>query len=285
MKIEVLNGGSVELLESMGGDAAVVRAARCTSGSATKGAASDRQLIRFLMRHDHTSPFEFCELTWHVRAPIYVARQWVRHRTANWNEVSGRYTEFKEDYQRQERWRGQAVKNRQGSRGMVDYDALTWDAPCETKLDVAEDLAFQEYNHRIENGVAREQARTCLPLSTWTEWQWKCDLRNVLGFLRLRTSAHAQEEIRAYARAIEEGVKRVAPVSHEAWVDYQRDVVVLTRLDVAAIREWPIGAPPEFTDSVTEHAMRTHWLKVHFDMSPGEAEEHMVKRKLLEAAA
>lgn len=265
----LLNGGFVELVRSMGGDDSVVEAARVTSG-ARKSRKSPEQLIRYLMRHGHDSPFEFCQLEFHVRAPIYVARQWVRHRTASWNEVSGRYVEFKEDYQDQAKWRGQAQVNRQGSEGEVEYDPLTFNAACDTCS--AEDVAFLEYNARIEAGVAKEQARTCLPVSTWTEWRWSVDLRNCLHFLALRSSQHAQPEIRAYAEAMVPMVESVAPATVAAWRDYRRDALTLSVRDLRALSAWPLGERPSL-----ENLMHN----VGVCMSEGEALEHLEKRERL----
>lgn len=289
---EVLNGGFVKLVRSMGGDESVVEAARVTSGTLTDTHGERRparDLIRFLMRREHMSPFEFCQLEFHVRAPIYVARQWVRHRTASWNEVSGRYVEFKEDYQRQEEWRGQAKNNRQGSDGTVEHDPLTfvmWDKPFNGFSGphrTAEDAAFREYQDRIEDGVAREQARTCLPVSTWTEWRWSADLRATLHFLGLRASPHAQAEIRAYAEAMVPMVESVAPLSVEAWRDYRRDALTLTVMDLKAIsqtRAW--DDPPRHT--ILDSSIKLEVLE-KLGMSKGEAREHLEKRARLNRGA
>lgn len=246
----------------------MVEAARVTSGTLSKeGRRPDRDLIRYLMRHDHMSPFEFCQLEFHIRAPIYVARQWVRHRTASWNEVSGRYVEFEDDYQRQEQWRGQAENNRQGSDGVVEHK------PVNFELDCAEDIAFYEYKARLRHGVAREQARTCLPLSTWTEWRWSVDLRNCLHFLGLRASQDAQPEIRAYAHAMVPMVESVAPLAVQAWRDYKLNAITLSDIDLFALFKYPLGTnePDELLKNLVKHC----------GMSSGEAKEHLDKRRLL----
>ncbi len=281
---EVLNGGFVKLVRSMGGDESVVEAARVTSGTLTDTHGERRparDLIRFLMRHEHMSPFEFCQLEFHVRAPIYVARQWVRHRTASWNEVSGRYVEFKESYQYQETWRGQAKNNRQGSDGFVEHEESIWCSADNEDDDgrsqtTAEDAAFVEYGRRVKAGVAREQARTCLPVSTWTEWRWSVDLRNCLHFLRLRTDPHAQEEIRLYAEAMVPMVESVAPLSVEAWRDYHKNALTLTAMDLKAIsqtRAW--DDPPRHT--ILDSSIKLEVLE-KLGMSRGEAREHLEKR-------
>lgn len=274
MKLEVLNGGFVELVRSMGGDASVVEAARVTSGTRASK-KSPEQLIRYLMRHEHMSPFEFCQLEFHVRAPIYVARQWVRHRTASWNEVSGRYVEFEDGCQEQVTWRGQASVNRQGSDGEVDHEPTAWCSANDEEDDGrlvrhAEDVALIEYRKRIAAGVAREQARTCLPVSTWTEWRWSVDLRNLMHFLKLRTSAHAQPEIREYARVVEALAESVAPDSMTAWRDYHKNALALSVLDLRAIAGWPLDESPSKESLVRD-----------IGMSEGEAAEHMEKRRIM----
>jgi thymidylate synthase (FAD) len=251
MKRNVLDKGFVELLDVMGSDADIVKAARVSysAGDESRKRSDDRGLIRYLMSNYHTSPFEMAELKFHVKAPIFVARQWVRHRTASWNEISGRYSELTDEYHTPAVWRGQGSVNKQGSEGLVDYD------PAKVKDgDVAswgrklpEFLCFQEYHDRLDVGVAREQARGCLPLSTYTEWVWKIDLHNLFGFLRLRMDPHAQEEIRVYADAIAEMVRVKFPLSYEAFTDYRLEAMSLSRLEQRALRVYfaSTGAPDE----------------------------------------
>jgi thymidylate synthase (FAD) len=210
-----------------------------------------------------------------------VARQWVRHRTASWNEVSARYVEVKDDYQEQEVWRGQAKSNRQGSDGEVDHEPLRFvlkepDGSTSRALLTAEDVAMREYQDRIEDGVAREQARTCLPVSTWTEWRWSVDLRAVLHFLALRASPHAQEEIRAYARAMVPMVESVAPLSVEAWRDYNIGALKLSVLDLEALRKTCAWDSSQTLDDITKLDVLQK-----LGMSRGEAIEHLEKRRVL----
>lgn len=284
MRTEVLNGGFVELVGSMGGDESVAEAARVTSGTLTQeGRQPIRGLIRYLVRHEHGSPMEFCQLAFHVRCPIYVMRQWRTHRIGSFNELSARYAVVQDDHQRQGPWRGQAAKNRQGSEGLVDHQPLPFarhDVDDETPLLTAEDAAFQEYRSRIVAGVAREQARTCLPLSTWTEFRWLLNLRSLLHFLQLRTDHHAQEEIRAYADAIVPMARSVAPECVQAWEDYQRNQLRLSALDLKALKlADQIGLDLTYADARDALAERV-------GMSKGEMQEHMEKRvRLMMGAA
>lgn len=296
MRTEVLNGGFVELVRSMGGDETVVEAARVTSGTLTQeGKQPARGLIRYLMRHDHGTPFEFCQLEFHVKCPIYVQRQWRTHRIGSFNELSARYAEVTEGCEEQgpehgKPWRGQAAKNRQGSEGSIEYERNSYglihgdpEHPLndEPPLHVgasAESVAIHEYESRIEEGVAREQARTCLPLSSWTEFRWSVNLRSLLHFLELRTSSHAQEEIRAYANAIVPMVREVAPECVAAWEDYVRGAIKLSRLDLIAIKyvdENKLNLRMEGAAEV---------LAQEVGMSRGEVVEHMEKLRRLATA-
>lgn len=237
---KVLNDGFVRLVDYMGNDASIVQAARVSYGEGTKKVHEDRGLIRYLMRHRHSTPFEMCEAKFHVRVPMDAWRQWIRHRTANVNEYSTRYSVAITETQRTEadQWRKQAEQNRQGSAGYFSDDMGKKLSDEETKL-IAH--AHEVYQNRLDQGVAREQARKDLPLSTYTEAYWKVDLHNLLHFLALRMDSHAQLEIRDYATCIgEEIVKRWVPLTWEAFVDYRFDSMQLTRIDhqvIAAINE------------------------------------------------
>jgi thymidylate synthase (FAD) len=230
-KFPVLDDGFVCLVDVMGDDQAVVQAARVSYGEGTRKVSDDRGLIRYLLRHRHTTPFEMAELKFLVRVPMDCWRQWIRHRTANVNEYSTRYSLAIDAMQETapDAWRGQAASNRQGSEGALD-PALG------TRLSAAE-AAFQAearrlYEERIELGVAREQARKDLPLSTYTEAYWKVDLHNLLHFLALRMDLHAQEEIRLYAQTIGEQILRpLFPLVWEAFVDYRVEGMFLSRLE------------------------------------------------------
>lgn len=231
----VLDDGFVRVVDYMGTDESVVQAARVSYGRGTKQVHEDRGLIRYLLRHRHTTPFEMCEIKLHVRVPMDCWRQWIRHRTANVNEYSTRYSEAIDSAQRTrpEEWRTQSSGNRQGSGTVLD--------PRLGEELSAEESRFQTearrlYAARLSRGVAREQARKDLPLSTYTEAYWKVDLHNLLHFLALRMDAHAQAEIRSYATLLgEEIVARWCPLVWEAFRDYRMESLSLTRLDLAVV--------------------------------------------------
>ena len=196
--IRVLDDGFVRVVDYMGDDSAIVQAARVSYGKGTKRVQEDRALIRYLMRHDHTTPFEMCEIKLHVRVPMDIWRQWIRHRTANVNEYSTRYSEAIDAAQRTApgAWRTQSSLNRQGSAGVLAEEIGARLSAEEAEL---QDRSRAVYEARLAAGVAREQARKDLPLATYTEAYWKIDLHNLLHFLELRMDAHAQQEIREYA--------------------------------------------------------------------------------------
>lgn len=229
--IPVLDQGFVRVVDYMGDDAAVVQAARVSYGEGTKSVSDDRGLIRYLLRHRHTTPFEMCELKLHVRVPMDAWRQWIRHRTASVNETSTRYSIAIDAAQgtAPAAWRRQASSNRQGSEGFFDE--------AEGAELSHEELALQEraravYQARLDRGVAREQARKDLPLCTYTEAYWKLDLHNLLHFLSLRMDPHAQLEIRDYATVIgEQIVARWVPLVWEAFQDYRFGARALSRLE------------------------------------------------------
>ncbi|MFG0256737.1 MAG: FAD-dependent thymidylate synthase [Phycisphaerales bacterium JB043] len=215
-------------------DQAIVQAARVSYGQGTKKVSEDRGLIRYLLRHRHTTPFEMVEFKFHCVMPIFVARQWIRHRTANVNEYSARYSIVPDRFYQPtpESIRTQSTTNRQGGDEPVSnataQDFLNY-------LTKAEET-YGQYLDFTEHGVARELARIALPQSAYTEWYWKCDLHNTLRFLSLRIDAHAQEEIQAYARAMLALIEPIAPLTVEAWRDYSLGSMHLTRLEVEAIR-------------------------------------------------
>ncbi|HEY3450816.1 MAG TPA: FAD-dependent thymidylate synthase [Myxococcales bacterium] len=231
----VLDDGFIRVVDYMGGDESIVQAARVSYGRGTKQVTEDRSLIRYLLRNRHTSPFEMCELKLHVRVPMDCWRQWIRHRTASVNEYSTRYSLAITSSQKTppDAWRSQSKDNKQGSGKPVDPKVGE-----ELSREEGEfiEWAQQVYEHRIAEGVAREQARKDLPLSTYTEAYWKCDLHNLLHFLELRMHPHAQQEIRAYANVIgEEIVKRWVPLAWEAFVDYRLKGFELSRADIAVV--------------------------------------------------
>jgi thymidylate synthase (FAD) len=240
---KVLNNGFVRLIDYMGSDASIVQAARVSFGKGTKKVHEDRGLIRYLMRHNHTTPFEMCEIKFHVRVPMDCWRQWIRHRTANVNEYSTRYSIAIDATQRTEpdEWRTQSLDSRQGSTG---YLSPSIGKPLSAIEKDFQKKAREVYEARIAAGVAREQARKDLPLSTYTEAYWKIDLHNLLHFLNLRMDVHAQEEIRAYATVIgEEIVAKWVPIVWEAFLDYRRHAVHLSRIEAEIIGAMVSNSP------------------------------------------
>ncbi len=230
-KFPVLDDGFVCLVDVMGDDQAVVQAARVSYGEGTRKVSDDRGLIRYLLRHRHTTPFEMAEIKFLVRVPMDCWRQWIRHRTANVNEYSTRYSLAIDATQTTspDQWRTQAAANRQGSGAPLSRDVGQGLTTAETEFQTG---ARRLYEQRIAAGVAREQARKDLPLSTYTEAYWKIDLHNLLHFLALRMDAHAQEEIRTYAKTIGQQIIRpLFPLTWEAFVDYRLEAMFLTRLD------------------------------------------------------
>jgi len=231
----VLDDGFVRVLDYMGDDSSVVQSARISYGVGTKRVQEDRGLIRYLMRHMHTTPFEMCELKLHVRVPMDAWRQWIRHRTASVNEYSTRYSVAIDASQTtpSNEWRAQSSTNRQGSGDNLSEDTGAQLSAAERSI---QEHARQVYEERIAAGVAREQARKDLPLSTYTEAYWKCDLHNLLHFLNLRMDDHAQYEIRAYANTIaEEIVAKWVPLVWEAFLDYRRHGLQLSRIEAEVI--------------------------------------------------
>lgn len=235
-KFQVGNGGSVCLVDWMGDDYSIVEAARVSYGEGTKHISTERGLIRYLMRHWHTTPFEMAELKFRVRVPMDTWRQWIRHRTANINEHSTRYSLAIDECAKTlpGQWRLQAPDNRQGSSGFLNVkygDRLT------AKETEAHTLLRSIYEERLEYGVAREQARKDLPLSNYTEAYWKIDLHNLFHFLRLRMNDHSQKEIREYATTIgDEIISKLFPQAWEAFVDYRLEALILSRLDSGVIQ-------------------------------------------------
>jgi thymidylate synthase (FAD) len=235
-RFDVLDNGFVRAVDYMGTDDAIVQAARISYGAGTKQVHEDRGLIRYLMRHRHTTPFEMCEIKLHVRVPMDCWRQWIRHRTANVNEYSTRYSEAIDAAQKTPsgQWRNQSTANRQGSGAYLELAAGEQLSAREIEL---QELSRQVYEERIAQGVAREQARKDLPLSTYTEAYWKIDLHNLLHFLSLRMDAHAQHEIRAYATVIgNEIVAKWCPLTWESFIDYRLQATSLSRLEIEIVR-------------------------------------------------
>ena len=238
---KVLDDGFVRVVDYMGGDQSIVQAARVSYGEGTKHVSEDQGLIRYLMRHLHTTPFEMAAIRFHVRVPMDCWRQWVRHRTSSINEYSTRYSIAIDATQQTDasEWRIQAAGNRQGSEGFLDEEKGAYYSQKEKEL---QDLSRTLYEERLEEGIAREQARKDLPLSTYTEAYWQVNLHNLLHFLQLRMDDYAQLEIREYAKTIGyEIVSQWCPIAWQAFLDYRVHALNLTRLEFEIIRAVQAG--------------------------------------------
>jgi thymidylate synthase (FAD) len=235
-RIDCLDKGFVRLVDYMGDDSSIVQAARVSYGKGTKSLRADRELIRYLMRHRHTSPFEMVEFKFHVKLPIFVARQWIRHRTANVNEYSGRYSEMKDEFYMPdlEQIRTQNQVNRQG-RSDIRLP-LEEAQKIKDMLDKTQKKLYEEYQTFLGQDIARELARINLPLSTYTEWYWKIDLHNLLHFLKLRLDEHAQYEIRVYANKMAELIKPIVPMTYEAFEDYLLESLSFSKQELSVIK-------------------------------------------------
>ncbi|MDO6728710.1 FAD-dependent thymidylate synthase [Marinovum sp. 2_MG-2023] len=237
--IPVLDHGFVRVIDYMGDDAAICQAARVSYGKGTKSVTNDEGLIRYLMRHWHSTPFEMCEIKLHVKLPVFVARQWIRHRTANVNEYSARYSILDREFYIPERdaLNAQSVVNNQG-RG----EALTGEEADRVLRYLRDDAmrAYDHYEEMISNegqqGLARELARMNLPANIYTQWYWKVDLHNLLHFLRLRADAHAQYEIRVYADAVCKMVADWVPFAFKAFEDYRMGGATLSSSALDCVR-------------------------------------------------
>ncbi len=252
--VDVLDHGFVRVIDYMGDDAAVVQAARVSYGKGTKKVSEDAGLIKYLMRHRHSTPFEMCEIKFHVKLPIFVARQWIRHRTANVNEYSARYSILDREFYvpSAEQLGGQSSNNRQGRGGVLAgeeaarvlkilrEDAETCYAHYEELLNVREDGSVLDESRE---GLARELARMNLPLNYYTQWYWKVDLHNLLHFLSLRADSHAQYEIRVYADAMLEMVKRWVPAVYAAFCEYRMGGAHLSRTGLDIVKRLLSGEP------------------------------------------
>jgi len=243
-------------VDYMGSDDAIVQAARVSYGKGTKKVSEDRGLIRYLLRHRHTTPFEMCEIKFHLRVPMDCWRQWIRHRTANVNEYSTRYSVAIDASQRTAagEWRAQSSDSKQGSAG--NLEKAKGEKLTQRELELL-NLSREIYNERLELGVAREQARKDLPLSTYTEAYWKVDLHNLLHFLALRMDAHAQQEIRDFASVMgKEIVARWVPHTWEAFTDYRMNAQSLSRQEFALLQELCAGRG----DAAMKKAEEFGWL-------------------------
>ncbi|MCZ8148732.1 MAG: FAD-dependent thymidylate synthase [Roseomonas sp.] len=250
--LPVLDHGFVRVVDYMGDDAAIVQAARVSYGRGTRAANEDRGLIRYLMRHRHSTPFEMCEIKFHVKLPIFVARQWIRHRTANVNEYSARYSILDREFYipAPEQLAAQSAVNRQGRGSVLEG------AEAARVLDLLREDATRNYDHYLEMlnedeagkpldperaGLARELARMNLTLNAYTQWYWKTDLHNLFHFLSLRADAHAQYEIRVYAEAMMEAVEAWVPIAAGAFKDYRLGAVTFSAQMLAILRRMVAG--------------------------------------------
>jgi len=258
--VPVLDHGFVRVVDYMGDDSSIVQAARVSYGKGTKKVSTDSGLIKYLMRHRHSTPFEMCEIKYHVKLPIFVARQWIRHRTANVNEYSARYSILDKEFYlpNKENLAAQSANNRQG-RGdlingtqadnilnMLKKDAEQTYANYELMLNEKYDGTTIDENNK---GLARELARMNLTLNTYTQWYWKTDLLNLLNFLSLRADSHAQYEIRAYADVMIEALKRWVPITFDAFMDYRIGGMELSAKGKVVIQKMLKGESCNFESS------------------------------------
>ena len=248
---EVLDHGLVRVIDYMGDDAAITQAARVSYGRGTKAVQNDEGLIRYLMRHWHSTPFEMCEVKLHVKLPVFVARQWIRHRTANVNEYSARYSILDREFYipAPENLAAQSTVNNQGRGAMLQGDE------AQRVLDILRDDAMRSYDNyeamlsqEGQQGLARELARMNLPANVYTQWYWKVDLHNLFHFLRLRADAHAQYEIRVYAETMCQIVKDWVPLAYGAFEDYRMGGVTLSAKAIAVLKRRLAG------ETVTQEA-------------------------------
>jgi thymidylate synthase (FAD) len=258
--IPALDHGFIRVVDYMGDDSSIVQSARVSYGKGTKKVSTDEGLIKYLMRHWHSTPFEMCEIKYHVKLPIFIARQWIRHRTANVNEYSARYSILDKEFYipNKEQLSAQSTINRQG-RG----DLITGDQADEV-LQILKNDATQTYgnyekmlNERFDgsvidekkSGLARELARMNLTLNSYTQWYWKTDLLNLLNFLFLRADSHAQYEIRVYAEAMLETVKKWVPITHSAFLDYRVGAAHISGKGLKIIKSMLNGEEVKYEDS------------------------------------
>src|SRR5499427_980562 len=268
--LPVLDHGFVRVIDYMGDDAAIVQAARVSYGRGTRRVSEDQGLINYLMRHQHTTPFEMCEIKYHVKLPIFVARQWIRHRTANVNEYSARYSILDNEFYLPDRQHlaVQAKTNRQG-RGEV-LDAVSADRVLDLLRNDAERV-YRGYAELLNEdatgtpidqsrpGLARELARMNLSLNFYTQWYWKIDLLNLMHFLSLRADPHAQYEIRAYAKAMLETLRLWVPMTYAAFLEYRMNAALISATGLAVIRRLLDG---EQVDQATSGLSPREWREL-----------------------
>jgi thymidylate synthase (FAD) len=258
--IPVLDHGFIRVIDYMGDDSSIVQSARVSYGKGTKKVSTDEGLIRYLMRHWHSTPFEMCEIKYHVKLPIFIARQWIRHRTANVNEYSARYSILDKEFYipAKEQLSAQATNNRQGRGELITGEQ------ADEVLKILKDDAVRTYdnyekmlNERFDgtiidkkkSGLARELARMNLTLNSYTQWYWKTDLLNLMNFLFLRGDSHAQYEIRVYAEKMLDTVKKWVPITHAAFLDYRVGAAHLSSKGLKIVKSMINGTKVSFEDS------------------------------------
>jgi thymidylate synthase (FAD) len=258
--IPVLDHGFIRVIDYMGDDSSIVQSARVSYGKGTKKVSTDEGLIRYLMRHWHSTPFEMCEIKYHVKLPIFIARQWIRHRTANVNEYSARYSILDKEFYipAKEQLSAQATNNRQGRGELITGQQ------ADEVLKILKDDAVRTYdnyekmlNERFDgtiidekkSGLARELARMNLTLNSYTQWYWKTDLLNLMNFLFLRGDSHAQYEIRVYAEKMLDTVKKWVPITHAAFLDYRVGAAHLSSKGLKIVKSMIAGNKVEQKDS------------------------------------
>jgi len=268
--VPVLDHGLVRVIDYMGDDGAIVQAARVSYGRGTRRVSEDKGLINYLMRHRHTTPFEMCEIKYHVKLPIFVARQWIRHRTANVNEYSARYSILDNEFYipAPEHLAAQASTNRQGRGDVLEG------AAAKHVLDLLRDdseRAYAGYTQMLNEddsgqpkdpswpGLARELARMNLSLNFYTQWYWKTNLHNLMHFLSLRADAHAQYEIRAYADAMLDSLQRWVPLTHSAFLEYRMNAVLISATGLSVIQRMLAG---ESVDQVSSGLSAREWREL-----------------------
>lgn len=274
--LPVLDHGFIRVIDYMGDDSAVVQAARVSYGRGTKRLNEDRGLIRYLMSHHHSTPFEMCELKIHVKLPIFVARQWIRHRTANVNEYSARYSVLDKEFYipAADQLAVQSGANRQGRDALLEADQAA------IVQNLLRDDAERSYEHYLwllnegdetkppdpdRQGIARELARIGLGLGSYTQWYWKIDLHNLMRFVRLRADAHAQYEIRAYAEVLLDIIRQWVPLTHEAFLEYELKGASLSATAIAVLKRRLAG---EAIDKASSRLTAREWadLSALFDL-------------------
>ena len=273
--IKCLDKGFVRLVDSMGGDDAIVQAARVSYGKGTSKVSQDRGLIRYLMRHRHSTPFEMVEFKFHCKMPIFVARQWVRHRTANINEYSLRYSEARDEfyYPDPENIQFQSALNKQGRMGEVPEDLKQ---KVKDYFKEISERSFAIYAELNEAGIARELARSVLPVNLYTEWYWKNDLHNLLHFIGLRSDSHAQYEIRVFSDAMAESVKAVAPFAWEAYQDYVVQGMRFSRVEQSLLEQ---TLPERVINDINEDVAYQLTATLHSNKPRDEADLYPLYKK------